>query len=493
MLRETLSRLLGTVGAGSSASRAAKGHWRAGKPDAAVALLRKRCQVAPRDAEAHALLGAFLIEQARDVHARAAARRAAAAGSPGELYGEAVERLQQAAALEPAAAAPRRNLGIALRELGELGAAHLAFVEAHRVAPQDPDIAADLAFSLQCQGKTGDAIALYERTLAAHPESANAHAGFALSLLGAGDYARGWEEYEWRLRVSGGGIKRAFPFPLWQGEDLAERCLLVYAEQGVGDEIMFASCFQDLLARAGHCVFEVSRRLVPLFTRSFPGATILSRDLSRMPDWTTLPAIDMHIAAGSVPRLLRNAAQKFPARDRYLVADDTRVRHWRARLEREGPGVKVGLAWTGGLPGTLRAARSLPLEVLRPLVATPGATFIALEFLDCDAEVSAFNRPGDARVHWWPEAVKSIDETAALVSALDLVVCVTTATAHLAGALGRPTWVLVPTVPTWRYMWQGEHMPWYPSMRILRGQGDVEPQSLVKRTREALAAFLRAN
>jgi ADP-heptose:LPS heptosyltransferase len=143
-------------------------------------------------------------------------------------------------------------------------------------------------------------------------------------------------------------------------------------------------------------------------------------------------------------------------------------------LAAAGPGPSIGLAWTGGLPGTLRSARSLSLEHLASLVRGFAATYVALEFLDCSAEVEAFNRQPGARIAWWPQAVSSIDETAALVAALDLVISVTTATAHLAAALGRPTWVLVPSVPSWRYLWQGEEMPWYPSMRVLRGGGSRE-------------------
>ena len=489
MLGKALSRLLGRSAPAASRLGAAKDRWRAGEHAAAIELLRAHCEALPDDGEAHAVLGVFLIEWAREVYARAAARRGAANSVSDACYREAVEHLRRAATLLPNAAAPLRHCGVALRELGELDAAHEAFVAVHRAAPQDPDVGADLAFSLQCRGRTGEAIALYEQAIAGHPDSANAHAGLALSLLGAGDYARGWEEYEWRLRVPRGGIRREFPFPLWQGEDLSGRCLFVYSEQGIGDEIMFASCFHELMAMAGQCVFESSTRLVPLFERSFPGANILSRDRSRMPDWSRLPVVDVHVAAGSVPRFLRNRAQAFPAREAYLSASPSRVQYWRERLASAGPGKKVGVAWSGGSPGTLRAARSFSLEALRPLLETPGASFFALEFLDCREEVAAFNRAGEARVQWWPEAVKTLDETAALVSALDLVITVTTATAHLAAALGRPTWVLVPTVPTWRYMWEGERVPWYPTMRVLRAPRGRGSESLIERTSGALRTF----
>ena len=170
----------------------------------------------------------------------------------------------------------------------------------------------------------------------------------------------------------------------------------------------------------------------------------LTRNLAKVPDWSRLPAIDCCIAAGSVPRFLRYRLEDFPRLEAYLRPDLKKVTQWKERLASSAK-PRIGLAWTGGLPGTLRSARSLSLEDLAPLVRGFDATWVALEFLDCTAEVAAFNQKWGQRVSWWPEAVESIDSTAAAVCALDLVITVTTATAHLAAALGRPTWVLVPS------------------------------------------------
>ena len=427
----------------------------------------------PAVADAHGELGALLLEEARSLQTAAMARREDRAAEAAPLYREALAHFEAATQLQPERAQPRRMCGIVLRELGELAAARARFAEAHRLAPDHPATAADYASALQAADDTPGAIALFQQALQQSPVDAGLHAAFALTLLGSGDYARGWQEYEWRLRVPGAAIDRPFPFARWRGEPLAGRTLLVYSEQGVGDEIMFASCLPQLIAAAARCVIEVSRRLAPLFRRSFPNATVLARNLSRMPDWAALPRIDLCIPAGSVPSILRTAARAFPQHSGYLRADPERVRHWGRRLEALGPGRKIGLAWTGGLPGTLRAARSVSLAQLRPLTAGGEDAFVALEFLDCADQVRAFNRDGAGRIHWWPEAVATLDETAALVTALDLVVSVTTATAHLAGALGRPTWVLVPSVPSWRYLWEGERMPWYPAVRVFRGRGSA--------------------
>jgi tetratricopeptide (TPR) repeat protein len=458
------------------------------KPDGdwQAALAELGADLQPALADAHGRAGAEALERARTLQTAAMSRRENPGHAPLRAYDEALGHFTSAARLRPGNAQAHRWCAIVHRERGELEQARASLAEARCLDPRDPDIAADYAAALEAAGEVATAIALFEEALREHPHHAGLHGGLALALLGGADFERGWEEYEWRLRAPDASTARAFPFPRWEGEPLAGRTLLVTSEQGVGDEVMFASLFPELLAAAGHCVLEASTRLVPLFERSFPGATVLTRRLGEMPDWSKLPRIDYCIAAGSVPRLRRRSRADFPVHGGYLVADAARVAAWRERLAAAGGGRKIGLAWTGGLPGTLRASRSLGLEGLRPLLAGRGDVFVALEFLDCTQEVQAFNAAGAERVHWWPEAVATLEETAAVACALDLVISVPTATAHLAAALGRPTWVLIAGAATWRYLWQGERMPWYPSMRLFRGEGDRE--AVVRAARVALDA-----
>jgi hypothetical protein len=310
-------------------------------------------------------------------------------------------------------------------------------------------------------------------------------------LLGAGEFARGWDEYDWRLRVPGAVASIPAPFPVWRGEALAGKTLLVRSEQGIGDEIMFASCVADLHAAGARCVIECSRRLTGLFARSFPGARVIARDRSKPPDRATLGAIDVQCHAGSLPRWLRRSAADFPGTP-YLRADPARIAAWRERLG-DAPGVlRVGIAWTGGLPGTLRAARSLSLAALEPLLRVRNARFVVLELGDRSAAVDAMRRATGARIDVWQGVAALPDEAAALACALDVVVCVPTAMAHLAGALGRPVWVLVPGVGTWRYLWQGDRMPWYGSMRLLRRTPGSDPRTVVEGARDAIDAFTRS-
>ena len=433
-----------------------------GELEAMLLRAERAVQAAPRDANAHGRLGTLLIEAARAALRDGVARGRDRSAQAQALYRRALASLELATGLNPGSAQALRYAAFAHRELGDLDQAERALAAALQIDPGDADTAVELAFVHQCLGRTAAAIQGYRAVIARRPDHANAHASLALSLLGAGDYERGWPEYEWRLRLPD-TIYRPYPFPFWRGEPLEGKRILICSEQGIGDEVMFASCYQEIIDRAAECFIECSTRLVSLFSRSFPRARVFARSLRHGPDWKSLPAFDFHVPGGSLPLQLRTRLQHFSRPGAYLAADEARVRHWRARLEDAlGPGRKVGLAWTGGVGETLRAARSLPLADLQPLFRVEGVKFVSLEFVD-----SGPFPP------WWPEATRNVDESAALVSALDLVISVTTAIAHVAGATGTPLWIVIPRIATWRYGWSGESLPWYPHARVFRGAGDT--------------------
>lgn len=405
---------------------------------------------------------ARLLEQARSSQAQALSHGEDASDDTAPWYRDALSRLEQATRLDPKLAAAFRFRGIALLDTGQIAAAVAAFERACALSREDAESAVLLGGALQSAGRTQAAVECFRNVLERDPQHARAHASLALSLLGAADYASGWAEYEWRLRLHADTIYRPYPFAFWRGEPLEGKSILISSEQGIGDEVMFASCYGEIVERARVCVIECSTRLVSLFARSFPSARVVARDLARMPDWSALPAFDFHVPGGSLPLYLRRRIEDFPRRRAYLAPDPARVRYWRSRLEELGAGLKVGLAWTGGLAGTLRVARSLHPEDLQPILAVEGVRFVSLEFVE--------NAGGPA---WWPQATRSVDESAALAAALDLVISVTTAIAHVAGAVGTPLWIAIPSAATWRYGWSGDTMPWYPQARIFRGGGDI--------------------
>ncbi|MGH6631381.1 MAG: glycosyltransferase family 9 protein, partial [Burkholderiales bacterium] len=309
----------------------------------------------------------------------------------------------------------------------------------------------------------------YDRVLALRPDFALAAFHRALARLLLGDYRHGWENYELRQ------LNRDYPrrpeiYPCWDGSPLTGRTLLLYREQGLGDEIMFASCLPQVIAMAEHCVVECEPRLLGIFRRSFPGATVYAStpDGSLPPDISGR-GIDVAVPAGSVPRFLRRNLAEFPRHDGYLKADPQRVARWRERLARLGPGLNVGVSWTGGVRKTRRALRSIALEHWLPILRTPGARFVSLQYTaDAGSAVAALREQQGVQVEHWPEAIDDFEETAALTCALDLVISVCTAVIHLGGALGRPVWVMAPYSPEWRYGFSGDTMPWYPSVKVFR-------------------------
>lgn len=433
--------------------------------ESALGIARQALRHDPRSAAAHALAGACSIELARAEQHDAVRRRAAVPDVSG-TYDRAIAHFEECAHYSADPCKPIGRQAAALREAGRLDASHALLERARTRCSANPDYLLELAQDCLCLGDSGRARSVYEDMLAIAPADPRVHAAYALALLGDGEFGRGWDEYEWRLQLAEFAPRHSRQAPRWQGEPVAGRTLFAEAEQGLGDQIMFASCVPELLAGGAHVLLEASPRLAKLFEHSFPTATVLPKSGAGR-DWTSLPAVDWHVPIGSLPCYMRRSMQAFPDRCNYLKAPPELVDLYRGRLALLGNGPKVGIAWHGGLPGTLSALRSLRLDDLDPLLQLGHLKFVSLEFADCRAEIEAARGRG-VGVSWWPEAALDMAHFAALISALDCVVSVATTAVHMAGALGKPTWALVARGGTWRYMWQGEKMPWYPAVRVLR-------------------------
>lgn len=247
-------------------------------------------------------------------------------------------------------------------------------------------------------------------------------------------------------------------------------------EQGLGDEIMFASCYSQVIRHARQCDIECDPRLRTLFSRSFPGATFYPlEDLHTTAQTEPGGAVDARIYAGSLPAFLRRSANDFPVHHGYLKPDPDRVARWAGQLADLGNGLKVGLSWRGGTVFTHRVRRTLALADLGAVLSVPGVNWVNLQYGDRAGEIAELRHCSGVEIVDWPEAVDGdYDETAALIGALDLVISVCTSVVHLTGALGRPVWVMTARVPEWRYGLDAPSMPWYPSARLFRQetQGD---------------------
>lgn len=391
-------------------------------------------------------------------------------------------------ALEKLPDEPVLHVNFGMLWLGHLGdpvRAENHFTRALFLRPGFDIAQSNLGIALQDQGRHDEAIALYERSIAARPEPQEYRWNRAIALLAIGRFDTGWEDYELRKRrPDARRLHKAFKLPDWDGGPLAGRSILVYAEQGVGDEIMFASCLPEVVAQAGACVIECDARLAPLFERSFPQARIAHRaDAKR--NWRELyPGLELQSANASLPRFLRRRPEDFPAHAGYLRADPAAVEDWRARLQQAGRGRHVGLSWRAGTLSTRGPLRSMALETLAPLFSLPDTTFVILQRDLTDAERASLAGRDNVLI---PDMPADLDALAALVCALDLLVAMPSTLVHLAGALGRPAWGLLSRMPEWRYGVTGERMPWYPSLRMFR-QGEDGWGAVVETVRRRLEA-----
>ncbi|HWA37348.1 MAG TPA: tetratricopeptide repeat protein [Burkholderiales bacterium] len=394
--------------------------------------------------------------------------------------------LEGAAQASPAYAEAHLRLADLFLEQCEPALAVEACREAVRLEPGSAHALVALGRALEVGGRTESALEAYEAALQVDPQSVDAHVSRATTYLAREQFSAGWDEFEWRKRARDqAAVHGRFHAPDWDGSDLRGHTLLFYAEQGLGDQIMYASCVPDLQRRGGRVVIDCDPRLVPLFRRSFPSTVVHGGRQSDDGGWAEEHGVHLKVACASAPRFLRRSAEDFPDHRGYLRADPSKVEQWKDRLANLGPGRKIGLSWRGGVQRTGRAWRSLEIDTLLPLLRVPGVRFVSLQY-DATAEERARLQAVGGDIHHWPEAIEDYDETAALLCALDVTVSVCTAVIHLAGALGRPVWVLAPIAPDARYGLAGERMRWYPSARMFRQPSFGDWRSVVAHVVDAL-------
>jgi Flp pilus assembly protein TadD len=477
-------------------------------------VFRERVERTPDSPEAHNNLGRVMLmlrpsEAARHFRAaldlnpcylEAAESLGRCLQDTGQFDG-AVEAFRVATRLQPTSLELQLALANAYRTAQRLEEATALYESILRRDPHSARAKGGLAATLADRGQFTKPKALFEQALTALPDDPGIRFGYALVLLRSGEFAKGWRHYEsrWRTGPAPQAIERAFTQPRWKGESLEGKTLLVCCEQGLGDELMFSSVLPDILRESDHCIVECDARLASLFRRSFPTATVFGVDRSQ-PEWNralernahSLPAFDYWTPAGSLPLHQRSVAERFPKHAGYLVADSARIDHWRSRLAELGPGLKVGISWRGGTVLSRTNNRSIPLDALRPILATGGAHFVNLQYGDASAEISAFTAATGIPIHHYQEAHDDYGETANLVGALDLVISVCTAVVHLCGALGRPVWVMAPSVAEWRYGHEGPSMIWYPSVRMFRQSTAGAWEPVITQVTRTLQKTLRA-
>ncbi len=499
----------------------------AGQMGEALRLLNAAVKVNPRAPEALVNLANVLHALKRDADALDCLDKALAI-NPADLHAlqnrasallslkrpqEALVCLDTVVTREPRNGPALVNRGIAKAELGRHADALGDFDAALKLAPGDARVLYNRGNALLQLGRPAEAIADFDRALATLPghsptwnnrgralemlnrhdeavnsfgraieqnkDYADAHFNLALTLLTLGNLQQGFAEYEWRWKRTGvTDRRRNYRGPLWLGEyPLARKTILLHAEQGLGDTIQFAR-YAPLLARAGaRVVLEVQPELKALLGR-LPGvASCHARG-------ETLPAYDVHCPLGSLPRAFKTTPANIPAEIPYLEADGERIAKWRPSID-VLPGKRVALAWAGQVHHANDRNRSIDLATLEPLFKHEGISFLSIQHELRENDSALLARHGNV-THLGGQLTDMAD-TAAIASLVDLVIAVDTSVVHLAGAMGRPVWVMLPFTPDWRWTLTGDHSPWYPRARLFRQPAIGDWSSLVATLRDALA------
>lgn len=452
------------------------------RADEALAAARKALSLEPGSADAHAVHSAALRGAGRMEEAEQAARRAIeldAASHAGHsslsatlwLLGrleEAEKHAREALRLTPRSVHFQLNLAVILKDAGRNAEARELYRAAVDKVPAHPGLLLNMGtLALQCEGDVAAARRWYARSNAIGADAKVTLSEAILDLFD-GDYAAAWPKYEARRLVTGHRERHA-PFaawPDWDGEPMGERRLFVYGEQGLGDEVMFASMLPEVHARAPRATLACDSRLATLFARSFPGFDVMAVPPDTVPKGA--PGHDAVAALGSLGRHFRRSPSDFPPHRGYLRTDPEKVARWRERLAALGAPRRIGISWSGGTVSTGLARRSVELQQLLPLLRIPGTAWVSLQYGKAALAAAPFAREQGVPLHAYEGIAEDLDEFASVVDALDLVVSVCNTTVHIAGALGKEVLVMAPLLPEWRYGLHGEHMAWYPSARVYR-------------------------
>lgn len=427
-----------------------------GDPDAAGDLFAAALEHAPADAATHGNLGAIRRGQGR--------------------LAEAIALFRRAAALAPDMAEMQANLGAALLSARRPHAAMPALERAIDRAPGMIGARSDLAVALCALGRYPEAIAQYRAAYRLEPANNSARYLEALALLALGDFENGWRKHECRWYAELGQAQRArFEQTAWLGEpDLAGRTILLHAEQGLGDTFQFVRYAPLVGALGARVLLHVPAAIAPTLA-AMPGIARV------IPYGEDLPDFDTHCSLMSLPRAFRTTIGTIPSAVPYVAAPAQRVAAWRDRLGPPDGRRRVAIAWSGS---TALWNRSMPLATLMPLLARPDCVFHVAQ-----TEVATPDRATlDGLPHVVDHGAELADfaDTAALLAGMDLVISVDTVLAHLAGALARPVWTLLPLGADYRWMTEGTTSPWYPTMRLFRQPAFDDWDSVIAAIGQAL-------
>ncbi len=429
-----------------------------GELENAVASYEKALNLDPGYAAALSNLGMALIAQGR--------------------LKEAAKKLQKAVSLVPNSAEFLNNLGVLFNRQGHFEEAVAAGERAIAMHPDCAEAHNNLGTALMELGRFSEAEAAFERAIVTDPECAEAHNNRSLVLLLTARFEEGWEEHEWRWRHDGFSTPlRPFSQTWWDGSVEGVTKLLVWAEQGIGDEVQFSGLIRHVLSRGIHVVVECDQRLAPLLRRSFPGIVVVERTDPPAPLLKD-PSITHQIPMASIPRVLGLSPNSMSFQDPFMIPDEKQRDRFRSEYKGDGHSLLVGISWRSG-NSQEGPKRSVGLEQWGPILRIGAARFVNLQYGDCSRELqAAYEQFGvqvleDEKIN----PLKNLESFAAQVAAMDLVISVDNSTVHFAGALGVEVWTMLPSEPDWRWGLEGDRTRWYPTMRLFRQEerGNWEP------------------
>lgn len=477
-----------------------------GQISQAVELLRTALNVDPANAAIRILLGEALykigevseganeIEQAleQDPRNTRAIVLLAEIKVHNKAFDESESLLRRAIAVDGEDYTVLNNLAIAVRSQGRLAEAIELYRQAIPLAPDNPEAYNNLGSALYVSGCDAEAESAYREALRVAPAYGQTHKNLGIMLLAQGRFRDGWPEYAWRIERGDPEQRRRIEIaPLWDGKPIDGGRLLVWREQGVGDELLYASMLPDLVAAKIDFVFECDGRLVPLFRRSFPNLAFVPFAIE--PDARVAAEfLSAQCPLSHLGQYFRNEFGDFPARSGYLRADPDQSTALRARYVRDG-GAVIGISWRS--KADIGAGlKSSALSEWGALLKRPDTIFVNLQYGDCSAEIAQAQRLFGIEIVCDPEidSLSDLDSFAAQVSAMDMVISTSNTTVHMAGALGVPVWTLLPKggLTLW-YWFQGRGLsPWYPSMRLFHQKVQGDWGELLQRVREELDSKL---
>jgi tetratricopeptide (TPR) repeat protein len=406
-----------------------------------------------------------------------------------ERWDDAIAASLKAIELNPQNSDAFQNLGVTLAALRQFDRATELLQEAVRLDPRSFGAWYNLGNQLLMLNRFVDAADAFRRSIALQPNRAESHLNLAIALLTEGKLKQGWREFEWRWQSEHmRNQQRPAALPRWDGSRKA-RTILLHAEQGLGDTLQFCRYAPLVSARGHDVVLEVQPELVDLLAHNLASDSL--KVVARAADYpgiSGLPRFDALSHLMTLPGIFKTTLETIPSAP-YLRAPDDKVAAWRQRLDALPGGLRVGLAWAGNPWNNARvvdAFRSMPLTTLAPLFATSGMSFLSLQKGEAARQIR------EARTlpcHDLTSELTDFTATAALVANLDLVICVDTAIAHLAGAMGKPVWLLSRFNGDWRWFTERSDSPWYPSMRIFRQQADRSWPLVIEEVQRALGQW----